>query len=165
MVSYIPAQSNPNKVIIGRLALSTVIPVILIGLLETVEEPDLLHTKVELPPLSQGGGCISLDKTKLCCQFICPVNCSELPIEDIVFSSCCTHFSLQELIPLYVHDCCYVDVFKFAFKFYVQWATFLDNEGRVMDSEALRKRIFYGGVEHKLRREVCICNMQELTLC
>ncbi|KAK0570531.1 hypothetical protein LWI29_002800 [Acer saccharum] len=35
-----------------------------------------------------------------------------------------------------------------------EWATFLDNEGRVMDSEALRKRIFYGGVEHKLRREV-----------
>ncbi|KAK4854105.1 hypothetical protein QYF36_018939 [Acer negundo] len=35
-----------------------------------------------------------------------------------------------------------------------EWATFLDNEGRVMDSEALRKRIFYGGVEHGLRREV-----------
>ncbi|TXG61224.1 hypothetical protein EZV62_012587 [Acer yangbiense] len=36
----------------------------------------------------------------------------------------------------------------------ILWATFLDNEGRVMDSEALRKRIFYGGVEHELRREV-----------
>ncbi|KAJ4708222.1 RabGAP/TBC domain-containing protein [Melia azedarach] len=35
-----------------------------------------------------------------------------------------------------------------------EWATFLDNERRVMDSKALRKRIFYGGVEHKLRREV-----------
>ncbi|KAJ0090133.1 hypothetical protein Patl1_13052 [Pistacia atlantica] len=35
-----------------------------------------------------------------------------------------------------------------------EWATFLDNEGRVMDSKALRKRIFYGGIEHKLRREV-----------
>ncbi|XP_044463087.1 TBC1 domain family member 17-like isoform X2 [Mangifera indica] len=35
-----------------------------------------------------------------------------------------------------------------------EWATFLDSEGRVMDSEALRKRIFYGGIEHKLRREV-----------
>ncbi|KAL5769038.1 hypothetical protein ACOSP7_015593 [Xanthoceras sorbifolium] len=35
-----------------------------------------------------------------------------------------------------------------------EWATFLDSEGRVMDSNALRKRIFYGGVEHKLRREV-----------
>ncbi|XP_044471574.1 TBC1 domain family member 15 isoform X2 [Mangifera indica] len=35
-----------------------------------------------------------------------------------------------------------------------EWATFLDNEGRVIDSEALRKRIFYGGIEHKLRREV-----------
>ncbi|KAH9761692.1 Rab-GAP TBC domain-containing protein [Citrus sinensis] len=34
------------------------------------------------------------------------------------------------------------------------WTTFLDNEGRVMDSNALRKRIFYGGVDHKLRREV-----------
>ncbi|KDO80158.1 hypothetical protein CISIN_1g005652mg [Citrus sinensis] len=36
----------------------------------------------------------------------------------------------------------------------VEWTTFLDNEGRVMDSNALRKRIFYGGVDHKLRREV-----------
>ncbi|KAF2310612.1 hypothetical protein GH714_015469 [Hevea brasiliensis] len=35
-----------------------------------------------------------------------------------------------------------------------EWATFLDSEGRVMDSKALRKRIFYGGVEHVLRREV-----------
>ncbi|KAE8669192.1 RabGAP/TBC domain-containing protein isoform 2 [Hibiscus syriacus] len=34
------------------------------------------------------------------------------------------------------------------------WATFLDSEGRVVDSKALRKRIFYGGVEHKLRKEV-----------
>ncbi|KAH0970289.1 hypothetical protein GBA52_022445 [Prunus armeniaca] len=32
--------------------------------------------------------------------------------------------------------------------------TFLDYEGRIMDSEALRKRIFYGGVEHELRKEV-----------
>ncbi|MFQ6638336.1 hypothetical protein Gotur_014801 [Gossypium turneri] len=35
-----------------------------------------------------------------------------------------------------------------------EWATFLDSEGRVVDSKALRKRIFYGGVEHKLRKEV-----------
>lgn len=35
-----------------------------------------------------------------------------------------------------------------------EWATFLDSEGRVMDSKALRKRIFYGGVEHNLRKEV-----------
>ncbi|KAL0451893.1 UNVERIFIED_CONTAM: TBC1 domain family member 17, partial [Sesamum latifolium] len=28
-----------------------------------------------------------------------------------------------------------------------EWAAFLDAEGRVMDSKALRKRIFYGGVE------------------
>ncbi|KAJ9141008.1 hypothetical protein P3X46_031593 [Hevea brasiliensis] len=35
-----------------------------------------------------------------------------------------------------------------------EWATFLDSEGRVMDSKALRKRIFYGGVEHVFRREV-----------
>ncbi|KAF5725840.1 RabGAP/TBC domain-containing protein isoform 2 [Tripterygium wilfordii] len=35
-----------------------------------------------------------------------------------------------------------------------EWATFLDSEGRVMDSKALRKRIFYGGVEHNLRREI-----------
>ncbi|KAL8488360.1 hypothetical protein ACS0TY_024586 [Phlomoides rotata] len=35
-----------------------------------------------------------------------------------------------------------------------EWATFLDAEGRVMDSKALLKRIFYGGVEHDLRKEV-----------
>ena len=44
--------------------------------------------------------------------------------------------------------------------FFFQWATFLDSEGRVVDSKALRKRIFYGGVEHILRKEVCICTMQ-----
>lgn len=32
----------------------------------------------------------------------------------------------------------------------------MDYEGRIMDSEALRKRIFYGGVEHELRKEVRI---------
>ncbi|KAG0480031.1 hypothetical protein HPP92_010889 [Vanilla planifolia] len=35
-----------------------------------------------------------------------------------------------------------------------EWENFLDSEGRIMDSKALRKRIFYGGVEHKLRKEV-----------
>ncbi|PKA47841.1 hypothetical protein AXF42_Ash019852 [Apostasia shenzhenica] len=35
-----------------------------------------------------------------------------------------------------------------------QWQTFLDSEGRVMDSKALRKRIFYGGIENSLRNEV-----------
>lgn len=34
-----------------------------------------------------------------------------------------------------------------------EWSTFLDSEGRIMDSKALRKRIFYGGVEHTLRKE------------
>ncbi|XP_015867228.1 uncharacterized protein LOC107404749 isoform X2 [Ziziphus jujuba] len=37
---------------------------------------------------------------------------------------------------------------------YEEWVNFLDSEGRVMDSKALRKRIFYGGVEHSLRAEV-----------
>lgn len=32
----------------------------------------------------------------------------------------------------------------------------MDPEGRVLDEKALRKRIFYGGVEHPLRKEVCI---------
>jgi hypothetical protein len=32
--------------------------------------------------------------------------------------------------------------------------TFLDSEGRVMDPRALKKRIFYGGVEQKLRHVV-----------
>eukprot|EP00252_Welwitschia_mirabilis_P020499 TRINITY_DN5046_c0_g1_i3.p1 TRINITY_DN5046_c0_g1~~TRINITY_DN5046_c0_g1_i3.p1 ORF type:complete len:672 (+),score=142.29 TRINITY_DN5046_c0_g1_i3:181-2196(+) len=35
-----------------------------------------------------------------------------------------------------------------------EWATFLDSEGRVVDSKAFRKRIFYGGIEHGLRQEV-----------
>ncbi|KAK8953813.1 hypothetical protein KSP39_PZI002596 [Platanthera zijinensis] len=36
----------------------------------------------------------------------------------------------------------------------VEWRTFLDREGRILDSKALRKRIFYGGVEIDLRKEV-----------
>ncbi|KAF9615198.1 hypothetical protein IFM89_022460 [Coptis chinensis] len=35
-----------------------------------------------------------------------------------------------------------------------EWATFLDAEGRVTDSKALRKRIFYGGLEQQIRNEV-----------
>ncbi|KAJ6331873.1 hypothetical protein OIU76_010284 [Salix suchowensis] len=35
-----------------------------------------------------------------------------------------------------------------------EWATFLDSEGRVMDAKAFKTRIFYGGVEHTIRREV-----------
>lgn len=35
-----------------------------------------------------------------------------------------------------------------------EWVTFLDSEGRVVDSKTLRKRIFYGGVAHELRKEV-----------
>ncbi|XP_020227981.1 TBC1 domain family member 17 isoform X2 [Cajanus cajan] len=35
-----------------------------------------------------------------------------------------------------------------------EWITFLDSEGRVTDSEALRKRVFYGGLDHELRNEV-----------
>lgn len=35
-----------------------------------------------------------------------------------------------------------------------EWSTFLDSEGRIVDSQALRKRIFYGGVEKGLRKEV-----------
>ncbi|KAF7806419.1 TBC1 domain family member 15 [Senna tora] len=35
-----------------------------------------------------------------------------------------------------------------------EWITFLDSEGRVMDSESLRRRIFYGGLDHNLRKEV-----------
>ncbi|KAM3360615.1 hypothetical protein P3S68_015469 [Capsicum galapagoense] len=34
------------------------------------------------------------------------------------------------------------------------WSTFLDSEGRVLGSQALRKRIVYGGVEKGLRKEV-----------
>ncbi|KAM3321355.1 TBC1 domain family member 15 [Capsicum chacoense] len=35
-----------------------------------------------------------------------------------------------------------------------EWSAFLDSEGRVTDSEEVRKRIFYGGVEQGLRKEV-----------
>ncbi|KAB2620503.1 TBC1 domain family member 15 [Pyrus ussuriensis x Pyrus communis] len=35
-----------------------------------------------------------------------------------------------------------------------EWEAFFDSEGRIIYSEAFRKRIFYGGVEHKLRKEV-----------
>ncbi|KAL4296837.1 hypothetical protein GQ457_12G023910 [Hibiscus cannabinus] len=35
-----------------------------------------------------------------------------------------------------------------------EWTSFLDSEGRVVDPKDLRKRIFYGGVEHKFRKEV-----------
>ncbi|KAL7593841.1 hypothetical protein Lser_V15G33105 [Lactuca serriola] len=35
-----------------------------------------------------------------------------------------------------------------------EWSSFLDYEGRIMDPDALKKRIFYGGVEHNLRKEV-----------
>ncbi|KAM3225608.1 hypothetical protein ACQJBY_058381 [Aegilops geniculata] len=35
-----------------------------------------------------------------------------------------------------------------------EWRAFLDPEGRIMDSKALRKKIFYGGVDHVLRKEV-----------
>ncbi|XP_054795625.1 uncharacterized protein LOC129301086 [Prosopis cineraria] len=37
---------------------------------------------------------------------------------------------------------------------YDEWVGFLDSEGRVTDSEALRRRIFYGGLDHELRNEV-----------
>ncbi|KAK9073809.1 hypothetical protein SSX86_006403 [Deinandra increscens subsp. villosa] len=35
-----------------------------------------------------------------------------------------------------------------------EWSSFLDSEGRIVDPDALKKRIFYGGVEHNLRKEV-----------
>ncbi|CAO1942028.1 unnamed protein product [Urochloa humidicola] len=35
-----------------------------------------------------------------------------------------------------------------------EWTAFLDPEGRVMDSKALKKKVFYGGVDHVLRKEV-----------
>lgn len=35
-----------------------------------------------------------------------------------------------------------------------EWISYLDSEGRVVDSKELRKRIFYGGVVHELRKEV-----------
>ncbi|KAL7181019.1 hypothetical protein ACSBR1_039974 [Camellia fascicularis] len=35
-----------------------------------------------------------------------------------------------------------------------KWLTFIDSEGRIIDSKALRKRIFYGGVDPGLRKEV-----------
>ncbi|KAE8730745.1 putative r2r3-myb transcription factor [Hibiscus syriacus] len=37
-----------------------------------------------------------------------------------------------------------------------EWTSILDSEGRVVDPKALRKRIFYGGLEHKFRKEVWV---------
>jgi hypothetical protein len=42
----------------------------------------------------------------------------------------------------------------FGLNIFGQWRAFLDPEGRIMDSKALRKKIFYGGVDHALRKEV-----------
>ncbi|XP_078437533.1 rabGAP/TBC domain-containing protein [Wolffia australiana] len=36
----------------------------------------------------------------------------------------------------------------------LEWCSFMDAEGRITDSKALRKRIFYGGVDHSIRPEV-----------
>ena len=41
----------------------------------------------------------------------------------------------------------------------LQWITFLDAEGRVTDLEALKRRIFYGGLDHQLRNEVCVLHI------
>lgn len=38
-----------------------------------------------------------------------------------------------------------------------EWATFLDSEGRVSDPAGLQKRVFHGGVEPDMRREVRGC--------
>ncbi|KAJ0267246.1 RabGAP/TBC domain-containing protein [Hirschfeldia incana] len=35
-----------------------------------------------------------------------------------------------------------------------EFTAFLDYEGRVVESKALRERVFYGGIEHQLRKEV-----------
>ncbi|PSS20939.1 TBC1 domain family member 15 like [Actinidia chinensis var. chinensis] len=35
-----------------------------------------------------------------------------------------------------------------------EWLAFFDSEGRITNSESLRKRIFYGGVDYRLRKEV-----------
>ncbi|KAG7533958.1 Small G protein signaling modulator 1/2 Rab-binding domain [Arabidopsis thaliana x Arabidopsis arenosa] len=35
-----------------------------------------------------------------------------------------------------------------------EFTALLDSEGRVVESKALRERVFYGGIEHQLRREV-----------
>ncbi|KAL9260042.1 TBC1 domain family member 15-like protein [Drosera capensis] len=35
-----------------------------------------------------------------------------------------------------------------------EWAASLDPEGRVKDPKALKKKIFYGGIEHELRKQV-----------
>lgn len=62
--------------------------------------------------------------------------------------------------------CCHISLCKF--HLFLQWETFFDSEGRIKDSEAFRKRIFYGGVDHELRKEVftllCVGNYELSTL-
>ncbi|XP_020589006.1 TBC1 domain family member 15 [Phalaenopsis equestris] len=72
-------------------------------------------------------------------------NDAQSKADDIVASSDSTEFDKLSLVwgkprqPPLTHE---------------EWVTFLDSEGRIMDSKALIKRIFYGGLEHKLRKEV-----------
>ncbi|XP_058182124.1 uncharacterized protein LOC131300342 isoform X3 [Rhododendron vialii] len=35
-----------------------------------------------------------------------------------------------------------------------EWLAFFDSKGRIMHSKSLRKRVFYGGIDHRLRKEV-----------
>ncbi|KAG5564383.1 hypothetical protein RHGRI_000543 [Rhododendron griersonianum] len=35
-----------------------------------------------------------------------------------------------------------------------EWLAFFDSKGRIMHSKSLRKRVFYGGIDHTLRKEV-----------
>lgn len=45
----------------------------------------------------------------------------------------------------------------------MQWDnTFKDREGRVVDPKALKKLVFYGGVEPDLRPEVLFLNLSTL---
>lgn len=45
----------------------------------------------------------------------------------------------------------------------VQWASLLDNEGRVVDPKALKKRVFHGGIEPNLRPEVPILTISRFS--
>lgn len=49
--------------------------------------------------------------------------------------------------------------------FLVQWVTFLDNKGRVVDPKSLKKRVFHGGVEPNLRQEVLHLPLCRIKLC
>lgn len=60
-------------------------------------------------------------------------------------------------LPVSCHlKCLYGHISTGFVNFLLQWNSFMDGEGRVVDPKALKKRIFHGGLEPSLRPQVAI---------